>query len=229
MNNFKYIIITFLISCLSFNLYSAEKEDAVAILNSQIAVIAKIKRFVDVQDLGRLIVLKNATQQTIDRINVDGIAHTRTLNEYLKQYITYKSSTAYFTYISTPVIADYVKQLYDIMDNIAHERGLDDFTFNKMTYNTFSQMHILLTELVKGNVSEELKAELNSLNVDFGHLLAIANSGDNIPTFKEGADMYHKIEALYPSLYTAANKGPLYDLILNIQGLNELYAEYAGI
>lgn len=229
MKNFKYLALALVITLLSFNAFSAEKEDAIAILNSQITLITKIKRFVDVQDLGRLIVLKNATQQTIDRINTDGITHTRTLNEYLKQYITYKSSTAYFSYINTAVIALDVKKLYDIMDGIAKERGLDDFTFNKMTYNTFSQMHLLLTELAKGNISEELKASLTTLNVDFGHLLATANSGDNIPTFKEGADMYHKIEALYPLLYQAASKGPVYDLILNVQGLNELYAEYAGI
>lgn len=53
MKNFKYLALTLVMTLLSFNAFSAEKEDAIAILNSQITLITKIKRFVDVQDLGR--------------------------------------------------------------------------------------------------------------------------------------------------------------------------------
>lgn len=221
------LIMCFLLN--SFSLFAGETEDAILKLSNQLNLIAQIKRYVDVQDQGRLIVIKNATEQTINRIKTDGLTHARTLNEYLKQYITYKSSTSYFSYVNSAVITYKVKNLYDIMDLIAKERGLDEFTFNKMTYNTYSQMHLLLQELQKNSMSEELKTELVALNVDFGHLLATANSGDNIPTFKEGAVMYQKIVALYPKFYELANRGPVFDLILNIQGLNELYAEYAGI
>jgi hypothetical protein len=214
---------------LSFQVFGAETDDAVAKLQNQVVLLIKIKRFVDVQDQGRLIVLKNSTEQTINRIKTDGLIHTRTLNEYLKQYITYKSSTAYFSYINSSAIAMDVKSLYDIMDAISKERGLDDFAFNKMTYNTFSQMHALIQEVMKGNIDASFKEELNAINVDFGHLLATANGGDNIPTFKAGEEMYRKIEALYPKFFKVSNSGPLYDIILNIQGLNELYSEYAGI
>ncbi|MDO9181968.1 MAG: hypothetical protein Q7U04_06150 [Bacteriovorax sp.] len=213
----------------SQNLSATETDDAVAKLTSQLTLITKIKRFVDTQDQGRLIVLKNSTEQTITAIKTNGLTHTKTLNQYLNQFVTYKTSTSYFSYINTAVIAPDVKSLYDIMDAITKERGLDDFTFNKMTYNTFSQMHLLLQELAKGNISDELKSALANITVDFGHLLATANSGDNIPTFKAGAEMFHKIEALYPLLYQAASRGPVFDLILNVQGLNELYGEYAGI
>lgn len=209
--------------------FATETDDAIAKLQSQITIITKIKRFVDVQDQGRLIVIKNATEQTINRVKTDGLIHTRTLNEYLKQFITYKSSTAYFNYINSAVIAIEVKKLYDIMDGISKERGLEDFTFNKMTYNTFSQMHALIQEVLKANIDPALKEELTAINVDFGHLLATANGGDNMPTFRAGEEMYRKIEALYPKFFKISNSGPLYDIVLNIQGLNELYSEYAGI
>lgn len=224
------IIITVIFSIfISIPIWGAETDDAIAKLTSQVVLINQIKRFVDVQDQGRLIVLKHATEQTINRIKIDGLIHTRTLNEYLKQYITYKSSTSYFNYVNSAVIAMNVKSLYNVMDSISKERGLDDFSFNKMTYNTFSQMHALIQEVMKGNINTDLKEELTQINVDFGHLLATANLGDNIPTFKAGEEMYHKIEALYPKFFKISNSGPMYDIILNIQGLNELYSEYAGI
>jgi hypothetical protein len=213
----------------SLTLFATETEEAIDKLNKQLNLIVEIKRYVDVQDQGRLIVLKNATEQTIARIRSDGLIHTKTLNEYLKQYITYKSSTAYFSYISSPVIVPLVENLYRDMESIASERGLADFNFNKMTFNTFSQIHLLLQDLAKNKIDDELKTILTELNIDFGHLLATANTGDNIPTLEKGEVMYHKIAALYPHFFQAANKGPFYNLILNIQGLNELYAEYAGI
>jgi hypothetical protein len=225
----KKIIAVIFSILISTPIWSSETDDAIAKLTGQVTLINQIKRFVDVQDQGRLIVLKNATEQTINRIKTDGLLHTRTLNEYLKQYITYKSSTAYFNYVNSAVIAVNVKNLYEIMDAISKERGLDDFSFNKMTYNTFSQMHALIQEVMKGNIDPALKEELIQINVDFGHLLATANLGDNIPTFKAGEEMYHKIEALYPQFFKISNSGPMYDVILNIQGLNELYSEYAGI
>ena len=229
VRNFLLSLIVYF-SHLAFAEGASETQEAIDQLDQQLTELDQIQRFVDRMDQGRVIVLINATNETKVAIENWGLVHTATLNQYLKQNLIYRSSTAYFSHVGTVATQPIIDHLYAIMDEIAQSRGLNDFTFNKMTYNTYSQIWSLLQDLIKMDVGEDLRNQVSSLTVEFGNLLAISKEkGDNLQSLKAGAEMFKKMEELYPLFVRFSVSSPAFDLILNIQGLNEFYAEYSGL
>ena len=205
---------------------------AISQLESQIALIESIEEFVERLDLARLYVLKLSSQNVLNSIqdHKRGYGHRLTIKEYEQLVLTYRHSTAFFKMIDTQETKDTLKELADVSSQIAIDQGLDENLKTFITYNTYKKINELIHSLKDVAMPEELKQKLNALTPALGKLLGATKEGDEISGASAAAakPVYDQLIALYPEMNKIAASDAAFNIILEIQGLNEYYAEAAN-
>lgn len=204
---------------------------AKAQLAREVKLLSDIEKYVERIDLARLFVLKKSAQNVSDSIAQVGFSNMATMRKYQELIVAYRFSMAFFQQIESDDTKDDIAELLRINDAISTARGFDDSPYTQITASVFTQMHKLVLQLTDGGpaLPEELKQKLSELKAPLGNLIAIAKEGDRPKTFEAAVPVYHKIEALYPEFNQVMSSHAAFNLVLEIQGLNEFYAEFAQI
>ncbi len=201
-------------------------------LQTQLSLIKQITPFVERHFKARLQLLKQRTTATLQLVEEKGIAHRQTDLAYQNLIVSYLYSVAFFREIETDVSVEWIKELLQITEQIKKSRGYDeDSPYTQITYTVFNQIHQLIHQLKNNNaLSEELNQKLQALVPELGKLLAIAKQGGDRPnTFEAARPLYDSIVALYPEFNKILQSNTVFNVVLEIQGLTEFYAEYAQI
>lgn len=208
---------------------AGEIEDRKTQLSVQIELINSIEPFVERIDLARLFVLKRASETVFNSIDKNGLGNAKTFQEYQKLIVAYRYSIAFMEQIRSVETTDAVAGLLQINDLIIKEYGFDDSPYTKITSSVFNQIYELIKQIRELNLSPALQEGLAGLLAPVGKTIAIADQGDRPRTFEAAEPVYFQISALYPLFDEVAMSDVAFNLIMEIQGLNEFYAEYAQI
>jgi hypothetical protein len=108
------------------------------------------------------------------------------------------------------------------------ERGFDDSAYTKIALATFTQVHKLFLELMNVVSDENLKQQIANVIPDVGRIQGKSKLGDRRETtLNPSIPVVQKIRALYPAFNRVSRQDQAFDIVVNIQGLIEFYAEYA--
>jgi hypothetical protein len=206
-----------------------EMGDARIQLQKEISLIEHIEPYVERYDLARLYVLKKSSQRVLDSIDKVGLANMQTLREYQVLIVAYRYSEDFFSQISTDMTQKNIAELVRINADIIQARGFDDSPYTEVTGSVFTQMRQLFVELDSLPISDSLRTKIRALTPELGQVLSIAAEGDRPRTFDAAIPLQKKIAGLYPEFNSVAASGPVFEVVLSIQGLNEFYGEFAQI
>ena len=133
------------------------------------------------------------------------------------------------TSIYAPVIASQLKELQELSKQLENDYGFDDSPYTQVTAQTFRQMHKLLQELDTLPIPLQLKTDLRTLWPAIGETIAIAQLGDRPKTFEKAIQAIGTIRNLYSIFNQIATSAAGFNLVIELQGLSEFYAEYAQV
>ncbi len=220
----------------------AAEVDKTKRFKEQIALMIKVSRFVERADAARLLVIRNSAEKVVTDID-DNVAKGRepvtlqTLRLMQNLIIQYRFSQVFFGWATPPAptsiftlqTAQELASLQHQYEQLVAEYGFDDSPYTQITANTFRQMHKLLTQLEALPISSELKLALKDLRPAIGETIAIAEQGDRPKTFERAVPLTIKIQQIYPIFDQVSTTAVGFPLILELQGLNEFYAEFAQV
>ncbi|MBI1861163.1 MAG: hypothetical protein HYR96_09630 [Deltaproteobacteria bacterium] len=200
-------------------------------LDRQLQLIKFIEPYVDRPNLARLYVLRSSSNNVLKSIEDNGPLHKATFQEYQKLIVAYRFSVAFFKQIETEDTAQAISELQKINEDIVVAYGFDDSPYTQITLSVFSQMEKLLTQLSRLSLSDQLKIKVSNVMPVLGEVIAKAKSegGDTRPIYPVSERGYRAIEKLYPDFNRLAASDSAFEITLEIQGLNEFYAEFARL
>ena len=163
-------------------------------------------------------------------LNQNGLAHAATMRSYQQLIVTFRYSVSFLKQIETNDTTVAIRELLDINELIVKARGFDDTPYTQITANVFSEMYQNLLNL-KGlsSLPEGLIKKINSLTPKIGNVIAIAKQGDRPKTFAAAVPLSQEVTRLYPEFERVQFSNPAFNIILDLQGLNEFYSDYAQI
>ena len=209
---------------------TSEKEQALQQISEIEAGLATIERTVEREDLGRLHLLKQQMAKLKTTVNARGISHMATIREYQVVIVSFRYSTAYFASIATEATEPVIEGLSKIVARIVDERGFDDSPYTHIAEGTFTQVHKLMMELMALPIDPVLKAKLTELLPDVGRMMALSRQGDMRETvLNASVPLVLKLKELYPDFYRVGRHDRAFDVVLNIQGLVDFYADFAQV
>lgn len=209
---------------------------------AQIALIEAISPYVERIDLARLLVVKNSvaavkTDMEANIANGKNEITFQTLRLIQNLIVQYRFSQVFFgwtepraiTSIYTEVTADQLAKLKTLSENMVNEYGYDDSPYTQITANVFRQMQRLLQQLETLPINDELKTNLRSLWPPIGETIAVAEQGDRPNTFAKAIPVIAQIRTNYPMFDQISSSDAGFQMIMELQGLTEFYAEYAQV
>ena len=179
--------------------------------------------------LGRVFRLQKATTQLLVSIDKKGALHADTdqaLRKYYKVYSRAKGSLK-----SCGRTKPVVDELFAIFDTLTDDLGLKQPAYLYETLNTFDEMKESIFKLLELDLKPTTRGRLLKLIEEVGKLSGIASAGDQHATFEAAIPVCRGIRLLLDpkSGYPLPRENPGLDYILDIQGLNDEFIEYAKI
>lgn len=245
MRNFKIITvllasaISLTLTSLSANARTLKPYEAQEInsLKSQITQLDRLSDVVFATDRSRLYILKLANTKVISLIKNVGLLHQETTLAYQSYILRYRFSNDLFKHIKLnqtehyqKSIAHAIKNILQIHSDVEEARGLTGSNlYSHFTEDIFKQIKDLLQSAAKNqSINGELKSIFKKMVAPTGQLLAKAKQGDRPSVFAAGKKLYQQYKQYYPQLFKY-NNAKTFDIIFQIQGLLELYYEFAEV
>ena len=225
------LLIILLFTSLSLWGYSS---DEVTVAKEQLqrakSLINSILPATDRIETSRLTFLKKNIIATETAVEQNGLAHAATMRSYQHLIVAFRYSSSFFKQIETGYSVNALKELVDIYELIVKARGFDDTPYTQITANVFTEMHQLVLQLKSlSTLPDSLKPKLDALIPKLGNVIAVAKEGDRPKTFSASIPVSKEITALYADFGTIQHANSAFDIVLDIQGLNEFYSEFAQI
>jgi hypothetical protein len=196
-------------------------------LSRESALIAQIRPYVERQDLPALLVLESATNNVKEGLQINGPAHMSTLQGFQELVISSRFSKNLFSQARTVRTASQLEELQKIGQELAQSTGFDDNPYTRITASVYSQVTALSKKLLEIDIPAPLRKSLEDMKPLLGRLLAQAAEGDHSRTFAAAEEVQRKYATLYPLFDQVAGSDAAYLLVLELQGLNEYYAQFA--
>ena len=225
-------IIIIIISCLLFvsNIYAEKNEltESKYRLTRIDKLLASIEYFVEEHDIPRLFLLKKSIRIVLANIKKHGLGNMTTLNSYQGMLIKFQFSKVFLSRIKSSKVAKWIDEVGVIKDKINKARGFDNSPYSKITHGIFNQIKTLFLALKSiPNISPDTSQIISQFIPKLGKLLSKAAQGDRRDAYDAGDEMYYEIKKHYKLFQKEFATGGPFEMILEIQGLNEFYAEYA--
>ncbi|MFM8315859.1 MAG: hypothetical protein ACKOA8_16380, partial [Deltaproteobacteria bacterium] len=203
---------------------------AIEQLDRAVYLIEGIQRPAEQLDKARLGFIKRNALMVKSSVQEKGLAHAATMRSYQQLIVAFRYSSSFLKQLATEYSGEAIKELVDIHEAIVKARGFDDTPYTQITANVFGEMYQLVKQLSTVSVLPAgLKPKLDALIPKIGNVIAIAKQGDRPKTFKAAVPLSQEITALYGDLGKVQHANSAFDIVLDIQGLNEFYAEFAQI
>ena len=227
-------VLLFLLSLQLFSPVFCTAEDEVSVakeqLNRAIVLIDGILPGTEHLESARLNFIKRNVLAVKSSLEQNGLAHAATMRSYQQLIVAFRYSSSFLKQLESEFNSKAIKELFDISELIVKARGFDDTPYTQITANVFSEMHQLFLQLqTLASLPADLKNQINALIPKLGNVIAIAKQGDRPKTFAAAVPLSKEITALYALFGRVQHANPAFDVILDIQGLNEFYAEFAQI
>jgi len=181
-------------------------------------------------DQARLVILRKAVMKVQNSIEKNRLSTITTLAAYHELIVKLRFSSAFFTEISTSRTVDAIKELLKLNEQMKEARQFDDTPYTKITESVYVHMETLFRELLNNrSIPDSLRKQVGELIPEVGKLLSDAAHGDRPNTFKSGIKFYKMVVDVYPEFDEVKNSHEAFNIVLEIQGLNEFYGEYAQV
>lgn len=181
-------------------------------------------------DVGRIYILRLATQNVLGSIAEKGLGNLRTLNLYQQMIVKFRFSTQFFEFIRTRNTEGKIAETLQIVAKIREERGFDDDPYSKILKSNLEQIHNSVVQLAKmKETSEDLRVRLQALVPQLGSAIAIADQGDRPRAFAQAVEIHRTLRSIYPELHQLSGSPAAFRYVLEIMGLSEFIAEYSQV
>lgn len=227
----RFSVVTFLLALVFTRtaVPADEVNSAKSRLNRQLQLIGQLEPFVERPYLARLYVLRSSSNNVLESINKNGLAHKTTFQEYQKLIVSYRYSVAFFKQIETEDTKAWCVELLKINQEIVDAHGFDDSPYTQITLSVYTQMEKLINQLSLLSLPDDLKVKIANVKPVLGEVLAIAKAkgGDRRTVYPVAERAFEAIEDLYADFNKISASDSAFEVTLEIQGLNEFYAEFA--
>jgi hypothetical protein len=197
-------------------------------LQKQLKLLVSLKPDMERADLARLSVLETQTRVVLTSINEVGLGHVSTFRSFQNYIIAFRYSETYLAMIKNKDNLEFVGEIIKISESIAQKYGFDDSPYTRITENVYMQIYRIFTQQIKQlPISDELRVGIDASIRPIGELLSIAKQGDRPKTFKKAREVYGLIQNLYRLFDKVSASQQAFLVVLEVQGLNEFYAEFA--
>jgi tetratricopeptide (TPR) repeat protein len=226
----------FLFSVIFLGLVGSAQADQVSEakgrLSRQLELLQTMEPYIERPDLGELYFLREATTKALKAIEEDKVFNPATWRKFEELVFDYRYSDPFFKEIDKMgVIHDQVQEILAIYQSIVKDYGFneDESPFTRIA-NIFTQVKLKTGDLMKLPIPESLRSELIDLQQKLGDAIAQGRAvGDTPPAFDVATPLYCKILELYPAFDQIASSDRAFELVLQIQGLNLLYGNFARV
>lgn len=201
-----------------------EKAEAIERLENQLELLESVQRYTPRYKQGQILVLRKYTKASIASINKLGIAHVDTFDTFQDQIMAYRAAQAYLKERADDA-QDEIEALNGITKTIKEVHGIKDDAYTRFTARVYTQVNLLIGELLNRPISDDLKQELEAVLKE-SYLLEAKRDSDL--TYEYAKPVYLKIEALYPKMALIKDEVS-FEKVLLIQGLNKQFAEHSEV
>lgn len=200
----------------------------------QLALIEGVRHHIEEADLGQLNLLRNASRNALESIQDPnrGPINAATSRALYTVYIRYHYSRSYLDSVDGDAWENEIREVRTIADTIARAHGLNESPAVRQTHEVFSQMRTLLNQLRDRRLGADMSRRLEDLVARIGQdVLPLALANDDRPNTTDAArPVCRDIRLLYPDLVRAATPtNGVRELVIELQGLNEYYAEFCNL
>lgn len=191
-------------------------------------------------DVPRLLAIRSTIDATLQEIQGNRGAGRRdvtfpTLTRIQGLVIQYGFSKVFFGWTNPPALtsiyteetAATLAKLKTQSDQLVTDYGFDQTMFTQITANTFKQMQKLLLSAEDVTLATNLKSQLRSLWPAVGKVIAAAEQGDRPKAFELSKPLAKTIRSLYPFFDQISSSDAGFSIVMELQGLNEFYVEFA--
>jgi hypothetical protein len=193
-----------------------------------IYLVDRVGVFLEAPDLPRLAFLRKKLEVVLDHVKRGEGETFETLHYFHEMILTFRYSSSYFKQIRTELTEGEIQELTGLTEKIARERKFDEFVHTHITESVLAQMHKLIRQLIDSHgLPPELTNRLEALSAPLGYALAKAKNGDRPDAFDMATPVARKVEALYADFYGVGRSHSAWEILLEIQGLNDFYLEFA--
>lgn len=211
-----------------------------SLLGHQKNLISKLEPTTFQTDLARLLFLKQALVNIDSNIRANSLAgrslvtpRTLTLIQHL--LIKYQHSATFFGWEEVPsylsIHTDRTASLLMALRTSYAETvsifGFDEIETSQITASTFKEIKMAMEKLAPLARNKELSDRLSLLGTKLGSTVTLAQLGDRPCTLIQAIEAVNSIRDIYPLLDEAASSAVGFELVMQIQGATEFYAEYA--
>jgi hypothetical protein len=150
------------------------------------------------------------------------------MGEYQVMDMEFRYSSELFDRVTTRRTTDAIARVRAIVAQIEAERRITDPSL--ITKGIMEQMLRLVQDLQRVPLPDDLAQALSDLRSPIAHAIAAAGDGDQLDTTRDAARLVHdRIVALYPMFDAIRASDAAFNMVINIHGLNEFYAEWTHI
>ena len=191
-------------------------------------LITNIEYFVEEHDIPRLFLLRKITKIVLNNFKKHGLGNMTKIHSYQEMLIKFRYSRVFLSRIRSERVAKWIDELGVIIEKINKARGFDNSPYSKITYGIFNQITTLFKALKEiPNISDESSRVISKLIPKLARVVAIADQGDRRGAYDAGDKIYCEIKEHYNRFSNEFATGGPFEMMLEIRGLNEFYAEYA--
>jgi hypothetical protein len=227
MKQWTWAILMFLLLT-ALTAFPAESPDTERKMERAIYLVDRIGVYLEAPDLARLGFLRAKLTQVLDYVKRGEGNTFESLHYFHEMILTFRYSSSYFKQVETELTRDEIRELAELTEGVAKERKFDEFVHTHITESVLAQMHKLVRQLLDSHgLPQELADKLTELSSPLGFALAEAKNGDRPDTFDRATPVARRIEALYGEFYSVGRSHSAWDVLMEIQGLNDFYLEFA--
>ena len=225
----KYLVSLLFVLFSSLGVAQVDTTKALEQLDVIITNLHRAKHYVEKHDQGRVLILEKVVQKTRNTVSEKGVGHMEAVRCYQEMIIAFKYSDDFFNKIQTQVSSAKIARIRTLANQISVEKGLNDSPYTKITESIYSQILVLIDELIELPIGLRLKEKMMRIRPEIGNLLALARLGDRPRTFSAADDVHEKIDSIADDISDLILNDEVLNIFVGITTLNEFYSKFAQL
>jgi len=230
MRKAKFVFIPLIIAATSFG---QATNDEVQVAKDQLArqlnLLEDIEQFTERQDVGRLRLIAKTAKETLQDIEANGLGNFNTFMSYWEHVIKVRYSKLFFESITTDASSEAIREFFEIQEKIVADRFNGKDPELKIIASHYSEIKLNLDSILNENIGEDLDRLIRGSFIPIAKVISAGHAHGDAGSTDEAKAAYKAIRDLYAEFAKVSSSDSIFDLVVNIQALNEFVGEYINV
>lgn len=221
-----------LLSTAAFAYPQTKEQLVVGTLKMQMTALAIASALIEKPELGRYMRLSKVAEQVIQKLEDSdkGPLHPETGRALRKYGFVFAKAETFLRRVKTAKTAVDIEQILKFAKDIKDALQLNEAIYTYNTQAALDEIVVKINDALSQNPPTQLRKKLEDVKLaDIPRVIAKSATGDHSKTYTAAIPLCHKIRTLYDEFYAIPADTSLFDVLLDIQGINEEYIEFAKI